>query len=91
MTYDEAIMQAELIKELEAKKDKIQDWIDGLKDGLKEYLSAQGETTMLLGTHKVSYTEYTNHRFDSKKFKDEHGELYKQYEVASTVKRFTIN
>ena len=38
MTYDEAIMQAELIKELEAKKDRIQDWIDGLKDGLKEFL-----------------------------------------------------
>ena len=91
MTYDEAIMQAELIKELEAKKDRIQDWIDGLKDGLKEFLSAQGESSMLLGTHKVSYTEFTTHHFDSKKFKDEHNELYRQYEVASTVKRFSIN
>ncbi len=45
---------------------------------------------MVLGTAKVSYIEVTNHRFDSKKFKEEHKELYSQYEVASTVKRFTI-
>ena len=91
ITTQEAINNAELIRELEAKKARLQDWIDGLKDSLKEYLTEQGETTMMLGNYKVSYTEFTTHRFDSKAFKEEHADVYKQYEVASTVKRFTIN
>ncbi len=91
MTHEEAIRNAELIKELEAKKNRLQDWIDGLKDGLKEYLSEHGESSMILGTHKVSYSEYTTHRFDSKSFKEDYSELYQEYEVSSTVKRFSIN
>lgn len=91
ITTQQAINNAELIRELEAKKARLQDWIDGLKDGLKEYLTEQGETTMILGNCKVSWTEFTTHRFDSKAFKEEHEDIYKQYEVASTVKRFSIN
>ena len=91
MTYEDAIRDTELIKTLEARRDAIQDWIDGLKDGVKGFLAENGATSMMLGTHKVSHIEFTARRFDSRKFKDEHDELYNQYEITSTVKRFTIN
>ena len=91
MTYEEATMKAELIRELEAKKDKLQDWIDGLKDEVKAFMSEQGATSLRLGSFKVSWAEFETTRFDTKLFKNEHKELYKQYEVKSTVKRFTIN
>ena len=91
MNNQEAIRTAELIRELEAKKQRLQDWIDGLKDEMKQYLAEQGENSMLLGDNKVSYVEFTTHRFDCKAFREEHGDLYKQYEISSTVKRFSIN
>ncbi len=90
MTHEQAINIAETIKLFEAKKQNIEDFIDNLKDKLKAYLTEQGETTMLLGSTKVSWTEYETTRFDTKTFKGEHQDLYHQYEVKSNVKRFTI-
>ena len=91
MTYEEATMKAELIRELEAKKDRLQDWIDGLKDEVKAFMTEHGATSLVLGSCKVHWTEFEATRFDTKLFKNEHKDLYKQYEVKSTVKRFTIN
>ena len=91
MTYEEATNKAELIRELEAKKERLQDWIDGLKDEVKAFMSEQGATSLVLGSCKVHWTEYETIRFDTKSFKNEHKDLYSQYEVKSTVKRFTIN
>ena len=91
MTYEEATMKAELIRELEAKKDKLQDWIDGLKDEVKAFMTEHGATSLVLGSCKVHWTEFEATRFDTKLFKNEHKDLYSQYEVKSTVKRFTIH
>ncbi|MBQ7220685.1 MAG: hypothetical protein IJS28_06885 [Synergistaceae bacterium] len=91
MTYEEAVRDAELIRELEAKKERLEAWIESLKDGIKAYMSAQGETSAVLGTHKVFWTEYEMRRFDTKAFRQAHKELYGQFEVKSTVKRFSIN
>ena len=91
MTHEEATMRVELIRELEAKKDRLQDWIDGLKDEVKAFMSEQGATSLVLDSHKVLWTEFETTRFDTKAFKGEHKDLYKQYEVKSTVKRFSIN
>ena len=91
MTYAEAVMLADLIRELELKRDRQNDYIDGLKDKLKAFLAEQGESSMVLGNHKVSYIEYEACRFDTKAFKEDYKDLYAQYEKSSTVKRFTIN
>ena len=90
MTHEEATMRVELIRELEVKKERLQEWIDGLKDDVKAFMSKQGATSLVLGSHKVHWTECETTRFDTKTFKNEHKDLYKQYEVKSTVKRFTI-
>ncbi len=90
MTHEEAVRTAELIRTLEDKKDRLEDWIDSLKDQLKGYMTEQGASTLMLGTHKVSWTEYETTRFDTKAFKDDHKDLYSQYEVKSNVKRFTV-
>ena len=91
MTQQEAEATVELIRELEAKKDRLQDFIDGMKDKVKAFMSEQGATSIRLGSFKVSWTEFETTRFDTKSFKNEHKDLYKQYEIKSTVKRFTIN
>ena len=90
MTYEEAVNTAELIRTFEAKKDRLEDFIDGLKDKLKAYMTEQGVSSAVLGTYKVSWTEYETTRFDTKAFKGDHNDLYQQYEVKSNVKRFTV-
>ena len=90
MTHEEAISTVELIRELEAKKDRLGDFIDSLKDKVKAYMTEQSATSLQLGTFKVSWTEYETTRFDTKAFKGDHNDLYQQYEVKSNVKRFTV-
>ncbi len=90
MTHEEAILTVETIRELEDKKDRLEDFIDALKDKVKAFMTEQRADTLVLGSHKVSWTEYQTTRFDTKTFKGEHQDLYHQYEVKSNVKRFTI-
>lgn len=44
-----------------------------------------------LGEYTVRYTTVTTSRFDSAAFKKTHAELYAQYTVPSTSKRFSIS
>ena len=39
MTQQETEATVELIRELEAKKDRLQDFIDGMKDKVKAFMS----------------------------------------------------
>ena len=58
MTQQEAETTVELISELEAKKNRLQDWIDDLKDKVKAFMTEQGATSLMLGSFKVSWTEF---------------------------------
>lgn len=42
MTHEEAVRTAELIRTLEDKKGRLEDWIDSLKDQRKGYMTEQG-------------------------------------------------
>ena len=90
MTQSNMLLSVELIKRLEAEIEERQMQVEALKDGLKDAMKAQGVSRLNIGTYKVSYTEYTTRRFDSKAFKDEHADLYDSYTVATTARRFTI-
>ena len=57
MREQEASMYAELIRRLEADRDEIADKIEMLKDELKEYLTAQGVSSIKAGTYTVRWTE----------------------------------
>ena len=90
MTQRNLLLSVELIKLLEAEIEERQAQVDALKDGIKDAMKAQGVSRLSIGNYKVSYTEYTTHRFDSKAFKDEHADLYDSYTVETTARRFTI-
>ena len=90
MTHNNMVLSVELIKRLEAEIEERQAQVEALKDGLKEAMKEQGVAKMKVGTYSVSYTEYVTHRFDSKAFKEEHAELYAEYEKTLTARRFTI-
>lgn len=68
------------IKELEALQDAIKDEIKAHMGDLEHI-----ETDKF----KVNYTNVTSERFDSKTFKAEHEEMYKQYAKKTETRRFT--
>ena len=90
MTQNNMLLSVELIKRLEAEIEERQAQVEALKDGLKDAMKAQGVSKLSVGTYKVSYTEYSTRRFDSKSFKEEHADLYDSYTVTTTARRFTI-
>ena len=90
MSEQEATMYAELIRRLTAERDNLDDRIEMLKDELKDYLKAQGVSSIKAGTYTVHWTEYDVHRFDVKSFKGENPDLFKKYEVVNKQRRFSI-
>ena len=91
MGQNELTAIIERIKELEVEQDAINAEMDSLKDRLKAVMVKEGVDKLIVGEHKVSNTKYTAHRFDSKAFKIDHEEMYKEYTVAIEARRFTIS
>ena len=91
MGQQELTATIERIKELEAEQEAISAEMETLKDRLKAVLVRQGVDKMLVGNYKVSNTKYTTHRFDSKAFKADHEDMYKEYTKAVEAHRFTIS
>ena len=50
----------------------------------------EGLDTLKVGCFKISYTDVFRESFNSKKFKEEHADLYEQYVGTSVYKRFDI-
>ena len=76
--YLQACADEEVIK---AKK---QEATNHLKEYLKDHEQA------VCGNHKITWKSVTTERFDSKKFKEEHPDMYQQYVKQSCSRRFNV-
>ena len=63
--------------------------ITGLEDEIKREMEARGEEEMTVGVFTVRYKTVESSRFDSKRFKLDHADLYKEYQKKTVTKRFT--
>ena len=90
MGQNELLAKLNEIKELQVMQEELEAQLDALKDEVKAEMVKQGVEKMLVGTYKVSYTKYIQHRFDSTAFKAENKALYEQYSKAVQAQRFTI-
>lgn len=91
MEQHEVIATIKRVIELEAQQKILNAEIESLKDALKAELARQGVDKVTIGGYKVSNTQYTTHRFDSKAFKADHAEMYEEYTKAIQATRFTIS
>lgn len=73
-----------MIAELEAEA-------EALTDKIKNTMIDRGEETLAGDTWKASWKNVTSSRFDSKAFKNAHGELYAEYSKPVTTCRFLIS
>lgn len=72
-----------MIKELEAEA-------EALTDKIKGAMVERGEETLQGDGWKANWTNVNGHRFDSKRFKAEHADLYNKYSKATVTTRFTL-
>jgi len=79
------------IRELEVAKQEILHAIDEQQKIIKEMMERKQVEVLELGEYVVRYATVTTNRFDSAAFKKTHAELYAQYTVPSTSKRFSIS
>ena len=64
--------------------------LEAQRDALKaEIIESMTGDTRETAAYKVSYKEVTTNRFDSKAFKADFPETYKQYQKPQTCRRFT--
>ena len=78
------------LKELERMAEEVAAEIDSIKDELKKELTTRGTEEVDTGTFKIRYKEVTSNRFNSKGFKADYPELYKEYQKPTTSMRFTV-
>ena len=83
-TAKDLISVRQMIGELQAEA-------EALTDKLKAAMIDQGTEVLQGDGWKASWTNVNSNRFDSKKFKADHADLYSQYSKATTTTRFTLS
>jgi predicted phage-related endonuclease len=70
--------------------EELQDLADGIADELKAALTEAGESKLIVGEYKLSYTDCTRKDIDKNRLEAEHGALYNAYLRETTYKRFAV-
>lgn len=91
MSTNELIAKIEELRSLEELVKEAEQEIEGIKDSIKQQMNDQQLEELEAGTHIIRYTTVISDRFDSTRFKKEHGDMYREYSRKSTSRRFTIS
>ena len=63
---------------------------DAIADDLKAHMSAAGETKVIVGEYKLSYTDCKRTDIDKKALQAEQADIYAAYLRETTYKRFSV-
>ncbi len=78
------------LKALEEQKKELEAQICGLQEEIKKDMEAKGIEEMQDGIFIIRFTSVLSSRFDTKRFKEQYGDLYDQYVKQVVSQRFTI-
>ena len=90
MSEQMMITKIEELKELEAFIEELKAEADGIRDSIKEQMTADNTEEMTVGQYIVRFTSVLSQRFDSTAFKKVKPEVYKAYIKQVSSKRFSI-
>lgn len=79
------------LKALEDQKKVLEAQISELQEEIKKDMEAEGIEEMQAGIFIIRFTSVLSSRFDTKRFKENYGELYEQYVKQVTSRRFAIS
>lgn len=79
------------LAEMNALLEETNNIIEGLKDEVKEYMTANDIDEVVSESGKATWREVISNRFASTEFKKVHADLYNAFLKQTTNKRFTFN
>lgn len=79
------------IKALEEQKKALEQEITELQDEIKKDMEQKAVETLQAGIFIIRFTSVLSNRFDSKRFKETYGDLYKAYTKQVASRRFSIS
>lgn len=79
------------LKELEEQQKALEQEIGSLKEEIKKDLEAKGTEELQVGIFIIRFTSVLSSRFDTKRFKEQYGDLYNQFTKQTASRRFTIS
>jgi predicted phage-related endonuclease len=77
-------------REMKRLAEEAQAAADSLADEIKAAMTEAGESKMIVGEYKLSYTDCVRRDIDKKRLEAEHKALYDAYLKESTYKRFSV-
>lgn len=78
------------IRKMQHQLEQMQQQLDELKDELKEAMDADGVTELQGPDWKCTYSTINSTRFDTKGFKATLPDLYRQYSIPTSCRRFIV-
>lgn len=89
MTARAIEMRIKKLSALEEQKKELEKMIETVKSEIQEEM---GESEIIeTPAFVIRWTTFITNRFDSKKFKEEHGKLFNQYSKESASRRFSYS
>ena len=90
MNTKEIEQKAKRLKVLRNRQDILQTEIDRLENELKTDMETKGVEELHAGPFTVVWKMIRSRRFDTKRCKEEHPELYELYTVISSYRKFGV-
>lgn len=79
------------LKALEEQKKELEAQISNLQEEIKKDMETKGIEEMKIGIFIIRFTSVLSSCFDTKRFKEQYGDLYDQYVKQVASRRFTIS
>jgi len=77
--------------ELESHKRELETEIEAIKEELKKELEDNNLNSLDTGKFIVRFTEVSSNKMDTKKFKEDHSDMYEDYIVCQKYRRFSYS
>lgn len=91
MTTLEMEKAARELKIIRAKQEELGTRAEELEGHLKRAMEEEGVEVRQAGPFRITWKEITSNRFDAKRFKADHLDIYNIYQIASTSRRFQVS
>lgn len=89
--YDNLTTQAEAYFSILAQIEELQAQAEAIKDGMKAVMVERATEEIEGPGWRATWHNVSTSRFDSRRFKADHADLYAAYSVNGTGTRFTLN
>ena len=91
MAKNELLKKIELLNEYEAMLEELKAEADEIRNDIKAEMEARNVEEMEVDQYIVRFRSVLSTRFDTKRFKADHADLYEAYKKPSEYMRFTVN